>query len=217
MYNYFNDHISSDQVDELKRFIDLAKKQKLGYVSQAFWYPAEEEPRCVVEKYIQEDVKSKMPYGAYAGCEWWFRVTPPGEGNTLHYDKDERLLNKKGALRHPLVATVLYLDDTKVPTVLLPSGPDGEEVLIRAKKGRLLAFAGNILHGVWDNDTSEERYTIMYNVWGEEPLDLPRYPETETGFTAYAGENTRRVGMTFAGGPEKWQTNHVLLKNYLGK
>ena len=58
--------------------------------------------------------------------------------------KDEELFKKKNILKHPTVATVTYLSNDGIPTVVF-----GEKnVLINYPKvGNHLAFSGSLVHG----------------------------------------------------------------------
>jgi hypothetical protein len=44
-----------------------------------------------------------------AGAEYWCQLYRPGAGLAFHFDKDEARLVRDGAMRHPLLSSVLYL------------------------------------------------------------------------------------------------------------
>lgn len=56
------------------------------------------------------------------GAEWWVQIRTEGEhadlGMPFHWDKDEQLLERRGALVYPAVSTVTYLGDNGAPTVV---------------------------------------------------------------------------------------------------
>ena len=69
------------------------------------------------------DVETRGDHlGAESGVEWWVQIRKEDYhadlGMPFHWDKDERLLELKGALVCPAVSTVTYLTDFGAPTVV---------------------------------------------------------------------------------------------------
>ena len=91
------------------------------------------------------------------GAEFWVQcVEGPGSSSSgsssvdeaesipWHYDKDEGRMRATGELRHPPVATVTYLTDGGIPTVVFG---ERETLVSFPRAGNHLAFSGNLLHG----------------------------------------------------------------------
>ncbi|CAM9715028.1 unnamed protein product, partial [Ascophyllum nodosum] len=74
--------------------------------------------------------------GAESGVEWWVQIRKEDYhadlGMPFHWDKDERLLELKGALVCPAVSTVTYLTDFGAPTVVFKL--DGVSSLVRDQR-----------------------------------------------------------------------------------
>jgi len=107
--------------------------------------------------------------------EWWCHRRPPGGAHQLHFDSDDE--GRGVRLRHPLVSTVLYLDDVGGPTLLTRQAAADTKVLkqegghlVFPKKGRVLAFRGDLLHAVLPalpapRDARKRRTTLMMAFW----------------------------------------------------
>lgn len=81
-------------------------------------------PAVGVEEVIpQRGIKRRrVGRGGGDGAEWWIQIRREGEhadlGMPFHWDKDEQLLERHGALVCPAVSTVTYLSDYGAPTVV---------------------------------------------------------------------------------------------------
>ena len=92
-------------------------------------------------------------------AEWWVHSRPHSCGHQLHFDSDETHIEHGGQPCHPLVSTVLYLEDvpkddepTGGPTLItnqVLGGPLASKGwLCFPSTSRLMAFDAKYLHGV---------------------------------------------------------------------
>ncbi|KAJ3126883.1 hypothetical protein HK098_007017 [Nowakowskiella sp. JEL0407] len=129
-------------------------------------------------------------------AEWWAHNRPHHHGHQLHFDSDNEGKTRQGGKpRHPIVSSVLYLEDgfdvgsgTSVggPT-LVTNQRLGDPLadrgwLVYPKKNRYAVFDGSVLHGVipgWGAPShfSKRRITFMVAFWKEVSL-RPSIDET---------------------------------------
>eukprot|EP00960_Hanusia_phi_P055995 763125-Hanusia_phi.AAC.3 len=98
-----------------------------------FWLGAQENPRCSLEK-LAKEIFLYYTQGvefdpSKSGVEWWVQLRLGGDGQaepgvmgediTLHWDKDEEMVNTFATHMTPFVGTVTYLTDYGAPTVVL--------------------------------------------------------------------------------------------------
>ena len=110
------------------------------------------------------------------------------KGLGLHFDKDERAHAERDEWHHPMLATATYLTDGGAPLVVFNTSSDGEGpvsrgCLVAPRKARHVAFLGNLLHGVPGELTprrdvrgSEQRVSVLVNLWEKRPDGLERAP-----------------------------------------
>lgn len=126
----------------------------------------------------------------------------PGSGLAFHWDKDEAQLVETGVMRHPLLSSVLYLNDAEEcgpprlgVTMVTDQTFDAETgegtpdpcrrtVLAWPTSGALLVFDGALAHGVLDSRSSVVRRTILVNWWSAAPTGVRRLTAAE-----YAGDH----------------------------
>lgn len=124
---------------------------------------------------IQNHVSTLFPQVKdCSAAEWWCHCRPHASGHQLHFDSDDE---GRGGVRNPVCSTVLSLTEgvggeilvttqTSTSTTLCETG-----WLCEGKRNRLLAFKGNLLHGVVPGgkcDVSHKtarRITFMVAFW----------------------------------------------------
>eukprot|EP01062_Namystynia_karyoxenos_P070515 TRINITY_DN6589_c1_g2_i1.p1 TRINITY_DN6589_c1_g2~~TRINITY_DN6589_c1_g2_i1.p1 ORF type:complete len:386 (+),score=115.72 TRINITY_DN6589_c1_g2_i1:76-1158(+) len=127
-----------------------------------------------------------------SGCEVWVQhraASLPAEqqGINWHFDKDEERRDQLGIVVHPHIATVTYLTQGGgAPTLVLDvkcdssgrvelAGPKARFWASAPRRGKHLAFAGNLLHGCPPQLVKRRarRVTLLVNIWlGRRPLGL---------------------------------------------
>jgi len=139
----------------------------------------------VVKQIFAYHVPIEFRHSDKAGAEFWVQVRDQTKHDSLpfHFDKDEALFSTEGLMRNPDIATVTYLSKgIAPPTVVFALTP--EDVDIRTdkcfvaprnafvcfpKRGKHLAFHGNMYHGVLGRtrgqESSEPRVTLLVNIW----------------------------------------------------
>ncbi|KAJ1545186.1 hypothetical protein HK096_006685 [Nowakowskiella sp. JEL0078] len=117
-------------------------------------------------------------------AEWWAHCRPHHHGHQLHFDSDnEGNARQNGKPRHPIVSSVLYLDDgcdefgvgsvggpTLVTNQRLGDPLADMGWLVHPKKNRYAVFDGSVLHGVIPGrgapkNSSKRRITFMVAFW----------------------------------------------------
>lgn len=112
-------------------------------------------------------------------AEWWVHSRPHSNGHQLHFDSDETRIMSGRAPAHPLVSSVLYLNDTVGgPTVVTNqrlAGPLATEGwMVMPKLNRMVMFDSQYLHGVIPGrgcnplpHQNQRRLTFMVGFWKE--------------------------------------------------
>jgi hypothetical protein len=108
-------------------------------------------------------------------AEWWCHCRPHSSGHQFHFDSDDE---GRGGVRNPVASSVLSLTEgiggetlvttqTAVATSLMDAG-----WLCKGRRNRLLAFGGNLLHGVVPGAgvvapavSDKRRITFMVAFW----------------------------------------------------
>jgi hypothetical protein len=141
----------------------LNASRKVGYFSYLYQHKTTSATNLVEQAIdvIFQHVCKMFPSAAEecTVAEWWVHSRPHSCGHQLHFDSDETHIEHGGQPCHPLVSTVLYLED--VPTDDEPTG--GPTLVTNQKLGgplaskgwlcfpsnaRLVAFDAKYLHGV---------------------------------------------------------------------
>jgi len=154
--------------------------RSVGYFS--YLWPLKERPapsNCIeqIVKQVYELVCSKYPRVReecnYA--EWWVHTRPHTSGHQLHYDSDETGIEDGQPPMHPLISTVLYVEEevggpTLVTNQLLGGGLAESGWICCPKVNRLLMFDAKYLHGVLPGrgpniNPNARRLTFMVGFW----------------------------------------------------
>jgi hypothetical protein len=132
---------------------------RMGSCPGTFWFPLDQKPRHVLEKTILAMKEWVKPGRACIGVEWWFGFRPDGMGMNNHFDKDESRLRATGKMRTPMRASLLYLSDIGLPTMIHDLAPTDLKpervqkrrpcttVFVPPRQNRVTAFQGNFYHG----------------------------------------------------------------------
>jgi hypothetical protein len=123
---------------------------------------------------------------ASAGVEWWVRRRDPARTMDFHIDKDEQLMRREKRLVTPSRSTVYYVDSVGGPTLvaaqiatpggeLIPAVPT-ELAAVECRANQLLAFPGELSHGVLGRAVPGLRTTLLMNWWDERPTGVGDTP-----------------------------------------
>jgi hypothetical protein len=138
---------------------DLASNssRKVGYFS--YLYPLRQRSaQNAIEQIVDlvfAMVSRQYPHVA-AGCEmaeWWVHTRPHSSGHQLHFDSDETSLESGQKPQHPLMSTVIFVNNdlggpTLVTDQLLGGGLATRGWLCHPQANRLCMFDSKFLHGV---------------------------------------------------------------------
>ena len=151
------------------------------------WIGLHDEPENALEKYILDsyDMYFKDMFPNVTGFEWWFHYIKKCDRMiAFHSDHDEMVRREnEGEMIYPLLSTVTYLNNHKSPTIVWDTStgnnqkeyrniPPTEVVFSIPEEGRILTFNPRYIHGVLPQ--SEDRITLMYNIWDYRPKGLNR-------------------------------------------
>jgi hypothetical protein len=138
------------------------KKQFVGKgTTPIMWHDAESIP-ITFKEYIGK-LKSYFGLDGLVGIETWVHDNTKPDG--WHYDKDEFLFNALGELKHPNLATVLYLKagDVQGGNLLLNG------MSIKPIENRLVCFSGDMKHCV--EEFTGDRTALAVNFWNDTPIE----------------------------------------------
>ena len=151
------------------------------------WIGLHDEPENALEKYILDsyDMYFKDMFPNVTGFEWGFHYIKKCDRMiAFHSDHDEMVRREnEGEMIYPLLSTVTYLNNHKSPTIVWDTStgktqkeyrniPPTEVVFSIPEEGRMLTFNPRYIHGVLPQ--SEDRITLMYNIWDYRPKGLNR-------------------------------------------
>ena len=151
------------------------------------WIGLHDEPENALEKYVLDsyDMYFKDKFPNVTGFEWWFHYIKKCDRMiAFHSDHDEMVRREnEGEMIYPLLSTVTYLNNHKSPTIVWDTStgnnqkeyrniPPTEVVFSIPEEGRILTFNPRYIHGVLPQ--SEDRITLMYNIWDYRPKGLNR-------------------------------------------
>ena len=151
------------------------------------WIGLHDEPENALEKYVLDsyDMYFKDKFPNVTGFEWWFHYIKKCDRMiAFHSDHDEMVRREnEGEMIYPLLSTVTYLNNHKSPTIVWDTStgkhqkeyrniPPTEVVFSIPEEGRILTFNPRYIHGVLPQ--SEDRITLMYNIWNYRPKGLNR-------------------------------------------
>ena len=151
------------------------------------WIGLHDEPENALEKYVLDsyDMYFKDKFPNVTGFEWWFHYIKKCDRMiAFHSDHDEMVRREnEGEMIYPLLSTVTYLNNHNSPTIVWDTStgnnqkeyrniPPTEVVFSIPEEGRILTFNPRYIHGVLPQ--SEDRITLMYNIWNYRPKGLNR-------------------------------------------
>ena len=132
------------------------------------WLAANAQPRCLLEQLALAILQAHAPEGSAAGgvgAEWWtLAIDAEDAAVGFHFDLDYEAEERCAVHRTPFAATVTYLCDTGVPTLVVEKAPtassrdgppeDGLPIergwLSAPAAGKHIRFRGAWLHGAPD-------------------------------------------------------------------
>lgn len=177
----------------------LGRERIVAGYQTTFWWPIDSEPSSLVEV-VAQTLSSRVKNRKIAGVEWWLsRMRTSNVKVDFHRDRDNALFDRDGVERHPLISSLLYLNECTGGLLAVtrekpnprnlafaPSRHDFDFVEPRAN--RFTFFDGKLTHGVLDARNqipgarlpTEKtwRLAIAINFWEQRPLGVPTFGET---------------------------------------
>lgn len=163
---------------------------------RTFWFPLGDRPANVVEALVPL-LRRRLPPAQkrLVGVEWWIgRMRTHDVPLDFHHDRDLKLFEETGELRHPVWSSVLFFTQVKGGSLFVTNQQlvqrRGELVLSPAeptafgraqpKPNRYAVFPGELFHGVLDardqvpdeplpEREGELRLSLVVNWWDEPP------------------------------------------------
>ncbi len=169
---------------------------------RTFWYAFEEPPVNVVEALVAALRPHLRPSSRpIRGVEWWIgRMRTTDVPLDFHHDRDLKLFEETGRLRHPVFSSVLFFNRVRGGALFVtdqrlrrrkgslvldpPSARDFATVSPRAN--RFASFPGDLLHGVLDacnhvphgklaGPPGPARLTLIFNWWDRRPRGVKEW------------------------------------------
>ena len=140
--------------------------------STNFWFDFKAKARSIAEDAILRLLPLARPGAVCVGAEWWLGRLKYGESLAIHADRDLSLHAQTGEVRHPLRASILYLNRFRSsPTVILLEAAGGKAIV--PEPNRYVVYAGDLPHGVLARRTFPERrdlrLSFLVNFWDRRP------------------------------------------------
>ncbi|MGH1358892.1 MAG: hypothetical protein ACRBC3_09025 [Burkholderiaceae bacterium] len=185
--------IPADDFDALLAWFPLTQFERLQseqfkFYQQTFWYPLKREPLNRFERVIQQLKPLASPPAGVTGVEWWFSVSrinsTPLWLLPLHFDRADLFEKKFSRIRHPDLASVLFLNEVPygdlvvTDQTLTEDGPwpyqPGAMEFMRPQANAYAVFPGGLLHGVIGRmqqpmQADQLRITMAVNWWIKPP------------------------------------------------
>ena len=128
---------------------------------------------CILQAHLESNFPAVRDCEA---AEWWCHCRPRASGHQLHFDSDDE---GRGGVRNPIVSSVLSLTEGVGGETLVTTQTATDSTLCdnntawlsEGKVNRLVAFRGNLLHGVVPaggsdvSHSSGRRITFMVAFW----------------------------------------------------
>lgn len=168
-----------------------------GYQT-TFWFDFDDEPSNVIEE-AALTVRPLIQRRA-AGVEWWLsRMRTSNVKVDFHRDRDNARFDDDGVEVHPVVSSLLYLNEcrggllavTKQPPNARNQAfaPDRHDFdFVAPKANRFTWFDGKLTHGVLDAENQipgkrlprepSLRLAIAINFWAKRPRRVPTFSES---------------------------------------
>lgn len=162
-----------------------------------FWFDLGPPAAVTEEAILALSPRVPRPRGGLAGVEWWLsRMRTSDVRVDFHQDRDERLFLRTGAVRHPAVSSVLFLNRCRGGLLAVTDRPandanpacapdDLDADLVRPRPNRLALFPGDATHGVLDANCDVPhgrlpaptplRLALVMNWWRRRPVGVPRF------------------------------------------
>jgi hypothetical protein len=141
----------------------------------------------------------RVPRARIAGVEWWLsRMRTSDVQVDFHRDRDEVRVARTGAVVHPALSSVLFLNRCRGGLLAVldadpnPANPacapdDLDADLVRPWPNRLAVFPGDATHGVLDahgevphgrlREATPLRLALVMNWWPRRPMGVPRFAD----------------------------------------
>ncbi len=178
--------------------VSLGNERLRDSYQTTFWFDFEDAPSNLVERAVLK-LRDRVPTKA-VGVEWWLsRMRTSNVKVDFHRDHDIARMERDGVLKHPLISSLLYLNECRGGLLAVtreapnprnlafaPTKHDFDFVEPRAN--RFTFFNGRLTHGVLDAENNipgqrlprepELRQAIAINFWKSRPLNVPKFTET---------------------------------------
>jgi hypothetical protein len=177
--------------------VGLGNERLRDSYQTTFWFDFDDEPSNLVERAVLK-LRERIPAKA-TGVEWWLsRMRTSNVKVDFHRDHDIARMERDGVQRHPLISSLLYLNECRGGLLAVtreapnprnlafaPTKHDFDFVEPRAN--RFTFFNGKLTHGVLDAENNipgkrlprepELRHAIAINFWKSRPLNVPKFSE----------------------------------------
>ena len=162
-----------------------------------FWFDFDDAPTNLVERAALA-LRARVPAKA-TGVEWWLsRMRTSNVKVDFHRDHDIARMQRDGVERHPLMSSLLYLNECRGGLLAVtkePPNPRNQACaptrhdfdFVAPKANRFTFFKGTLTHGVLDAENQipgkqlprepELRLAIAINFWKARPLNVPKFSE----------------------------------------
>jgi hypothetical protein len=153
--------------------------------TKTFWFPINDVPKNQFESILKSKFAPLAPEETL-GFEWWLLFQRTDQHFQLHFDRDEVAALAQGIHYSPLQASVFYINNVGLPTVVYDIKPADEDmdyllaasiqdpiVITPPEDNKLLLFQGDLLHGIKGQgmQSDEIRFTFLVNFWKNKPLE----------------------------------------------
>lgn len=148
----------------------------------------------VIEKFVYEIAlfhfnRLNIPFDKNKYIEFWFKTNSSIQHNSYHFDCDEydKKMNNRGKLTTPLLSCIVYMNDSKVPTIITNVDQKTyNSAIFEENNTIILSFpkflkhisfdGGNNCHGILNffND-EEKRFILAINLWELRPQFVPNF------------------------------------------
>jgi hypothetical protein len=181
--------------------------QRIGRAAsywKTFWHALEDRPDNIVATAVPALLDHLPSKAGISGVEWWIgRMRTTHVPLDFHHDRDVRLFEETGRIRHPRWSSVLFLSSVRGGSLLVTDQRlrrRGSELVlvpsearrfatVRPELNRFVVFPGDLCHGVLDAfDRVPERplpplprtlrLTIVINWWTERPRGIRSWAES---------------------------------------
>lgn len=179
--------------------VSLGNERLRDSYQTTFWFDFDDAPSNLVERAVVK-LRDRVPAKA-RGVEWWLsRMRTSNVKVDFHRDHDIALMERDGVQRHPLVSSLLYLNECRGGLLAVTrEAPNPRNLafaptkhdfdFVAPKANRFTFFKGTLTHGVLDAENQipgkrlrrepELRLAIAINFWRARPLNVPKFTERD--------------------------------------